>query len=38
MRPKEQWRWAHTLEEAVANPPPGQVPVLQNPALLENKD
>lgn len=36
-RPKDQWRWAHTLEEAVANPPPGQVPVLQDPTLLERK-
>lgn len=38
VRPKEQWRWAHTLEEAVANPPPGQDPVLLDPALLDEKD
>ena len=37
VRPKEQWRWAHTLEEAVANPPPGQSPVLQDPTLLVKK-
>jgi catechol 2,3-dioxygenase len=36
-RPAEEWRWAHTLEEAIANPPPGQVPVLQDPSLLEPK-
>ena len=37
VRPKEQWRWAHTLEEAVDNPPPGQRPVVQDPSLLERK-
>lgn len=36
VRPKEQWHWAHSLEEAVANPPPGQVPVLHDPTLLES--
>jgi catechol-2,3-dioxygenase len=36
-RPANEWRWAHTLEEAVANPPPGQVPVLFDPSLLEAK-
>ncbi len=25
VRPREQWRWAHSIEEAVANPPPGQI-------------
>lgn len=37
VRPREEWRWAHTLEEAVAHPPPGQVPVLSDPSLLERK-
>jgi catechol 2,3-dioxygenase-like lactoylglutathione lyase family enzyme len=37
VRPKEEWRWTHTLEDAVANPPPGQQPVLQDPSLLERK-
>lgn len=36
-RPAGEWRWAHTLEEAIANPPPGQAPVLQDPSLLEPK-
>jgi catechol 2,3-dioxygenase len=36
-RPADEWRWAHTLEEAIANPPPGQVPVLLDPSLLESK-
>lgn len=36
-RPADEWRWAHTLEEAIANPPPGQTPVLQDPSLLEPK-
>jgi catechol 2,3-dioxygenase len=36
-RPSGEWRWAHTLEEAIANPPPGQTPVLQDPSLLEPK-
>ena len=36
-RPAADWRWAHTLEEAIANPPPGQVPVLQDPTLLDSK-
>jgi catechol 2,3-dioxygenase len=34
-RPANEWRWAHSLEDAIANPPPGQVPVLQDPSLLE---
>ena len=34
-RPASDWRWAHTLEEAIANPPPGQTPVLTDPSLLE---
>lgn len=35
-RPASDWRWAHTLEEAIANPPPGQLPVLRDPSLLES--
>lgn len=34
-RPAHEWRWAHTLEEAIANPPPGQVPPALDPALLD---
>jgi catechol 2,3-dioxygenase len=36
-RPPGDWRWAHTLEEAIANPPPGQIPVLQDPSVLDGK-
>ncbi len=35
VRPKEEWRWAHTLEEALAHPPPGQVPLLHDRTLLD---
>lgn len=35
VRPKEEWRPAHTLEDAVANPVPGQDIVLRDPSLLE---
>ena len=35
VRPAAQWRGAKTLEEAVANPVPGQHPVLSDPTLLE---
>lgn len=35
VRPAGEWRWAHTLEEALANPPPGQVPRLRDRSLLE---
>lgn len=34
-RPASDWRWAHTLEDAIANPPPGQTPLLADPSLLE---
>ena len=34
-RPAGDWRWAHTLEEAIANPPPGQSPVLRDPSLAD---
>jgi catechol 2,3-dioxygenase-like lactoylglutathione lyase family enzyme len=33
-RPGSEWRGAHTLEEAIAHPPPGQKPVLQDRTLL----
>ena len=36
-RPAGDWRWAHTLEEALSNPPPGQRPELQDPSLLHLK-
>lgn len=35
VRPPEEWRQAHTLEDAVANPVPGQTPELRDPSLLE---
>jgi len=33
-RPSEEWKWAHSLEEAVENPVKGQDTRLKNPALL----
>jgi len=35
VRPPEEWRGANTLEEAIANPPPGQAPVLRDRSLLD---
>ncbi|OGA67975.1 MAG: hypothetical protein A3G83_06770 [Betaproteobacteria bacterium RIFCSPLOWO2_12_FULL_68_20] len=35
VRPREEWREAHSLEEAVANPVKGQKPVLREPSLME---
>jgi len=35
VRPQEEWIWAHTLEEAVARPVPGQRAVLADASLLE---
>jgi catechol 2,3-dioxygenase-like lactoylglutathione lyase family enzyme len=35
VRPKDEWREAHTLEEAVANPVRGQAIVLRDRSLLE---
>ncbi len=35
VRPKEEWRPAHTLEDAVANPAAGQKIVLRDRSLLE---
>ena len=36
-RPKEQWRGAKSLEEAINNPPPGQTPVVRDTSLLGRK-
>ena len=36
-RPKEQWRGAKSLEEALANPPPGQTPVVHDKSLLDQQ-
>jgi catechol 2,3-dioxygenase len=35
VRPPEEWRPAHTLEDAVAHPVAGQTIVLRDPSLLE---
>ncbi len=34
-RPASQWRWAHSLEEALEYAPPGQTPVLADSSLLD---
>lgn len=34
-RPAQEWRGAKSLEEALANPPPGQRPMLQDLSLLD---
>ena len=34
-RPASEWRGAKSLEEALANPPPGQQPVLHDHSLLD---
>jgi catechol 2,3-dioxygenase-like lactoylglutathione lyase family enzyme len=36
-RPKEQWRGAKSLEEALANPPLGQTPVVHDKSLLDQQ-
>ena len=36
-RPREEWRGAKSLEEALANPPSGQTPVLHDKSLLDAK-
>ena len=36
-RPRHEWRGAQTLEEAIANPPPGQLPVVHDKSLIEGK-
>jgi len=35
VRPREQWHWAHSLEEAIDRPVPGQHPVLYDLSLRE---
>jgi len=37
LRPKEQWDWAHSLEEAIDRPVPGQHAVLADPSLRDAK-
>ncbi len=37
VRPGSEWRGTKSLEEAVANPPPGQIPKLADPSLLKPK-
>jgi len=36
-RPSHEWRGAKSLEDAIANPPPGQVPVVYDRSLIERK-
>jgi catechol 2,3-dioxygenase len=36
-RPGTEWRGAKSLEEAIANPPPGQVPVVHDSSLIERE-
>lgn len=33
-RPRSEWRPAQSLEQAIANPPPGQIPTVVNQSLL----
>ncbi|HEV2263769.1 MAG TPA: VOC family protein [Stellaceae bacterium] len=33
-RPREEWKWAHSLEEAIQNPVRGQDTRLRNPTLM----
>lgn len=35
VRPKEQWDWAHSLEEAIDRPVPGQNALLQDASLRD---
>ena len=37
VRPKDEWREAHTLEDALENPPPGQSVHLADPTLVEGR-
>ena len=37
VRPKEQWDWAHTLEEAIDRPVPGQHAVLRDASLRDKQ-
>ncbi len=36
-RPAEEWKWAHTLEQAVAEPVAGQDTTIQDERLLRNR-
>jgi catechol 2,3-dioxygenase-like lactoylglutathione lyase family enzyme len=36
-RPQSEWKWAHSLEEAVENPCVGQDTSLQDPSLLKQR-
>jgi catechol 2,3-dioxygenase-like lactoylglutathione lyase family enzyme len=35
-RPASEWKWSHTLKEAIADPVRGQDTTLQDPSLLES--
>jgi len=35
IRPAEEWKWAHSLEQAIADPVRGQDTALHDPALLK---
>lgn len=37
VRPKSEWREAHTLEDALENPPPGQSVHLDDPSLIDGR-
>ena len=37
VRPMDEWREAHTLEDALENPPPGQSVHLADPTLVERR-
>ena len=37
VRPDTEWKWAHTLEDAIADPVRGQDTTLYDPALLKGK-
>src|ERR1700761_6291730 len=36
-RPREEWKWAHSLEEAIANPVRGQDTTVKETALLRQR-
>lgn len=36
VRPPEEWKWAHSLADAIAEPVRGQDTTLQDPSLLKN--
>jgi catechol 2,3-dioxygenase len=37
VRPESEWREAHTLEDALRDPPPGQVVKLDDVSLIERR-